>query len=233
MKRKGIFTIVLLALALSVAGQKYEPNTIWPYLYKDFHQGIIYLKTGKTIEKSVNIHLVESVLHYVDNDIIYELSNPENVDSIQIETPFGLVAFVCIGNRTYRVIEQSDVNNGVYELNAGNFVDLLTTTGAYGTKNYATAATKLGSMNFGGITLRDYPKLKISAENNPGQSFPIDKTYFFKINGKFIKARSKDLENAIDPPQAKKQLQEYVKKNKVKWNNPDSLANLFQFLLTI
>ena len=231
MKRKGFFIIALLTLSMSVTGQKYEPTTIWPYLYKDFQKGTIYFKTGDPIEKNVNIHLVESVLHYVENNVIYELNNPESVDIIEVETPSGQEDFVYIGNKVYRAITQGENGSGVYELNKGNFVELLTTTGAFGTKNYATASTRLSSLTFGGINW-DYAKLKLTSEQDPGQSFPINKTYFFIINGNFVKARSKDLENAIVSPQVKKQMKEYVKKNKVKWNNPDSLANLFRFLQT-
>jgi len=231
MKKKNIWIIVFTILTFNVTGQNYAPTTNWPYLYENFQQGTIYLKSGNTLEKSVNIHLVASVLHYVENNMIQELMNTEDVDSIQIKTSYASETFVYIDGRIYRLIEQTDNNNGIFEINIGNFDELLSTTGAYGTKNYTASPTKFVSLNIGGIAERDY--LKLSSGKDNGKLFPIDKTYFFKINGKLIKARSKDVENSIDSPQVKKQLQSYLKKNKVKWNNIDSLAGLYRFLLTV
>lgn len=215
------FFAIFASLAFCASGQDYEPTTKWPYLNKNFQKGTFYLNTGNTTEKEVNIHLFRSVIHYVENDVIHELSNSRDVDSIRIAAE----TYVYIGNEVYQVLKQIDADNGLYLLALGNFDDLAVTTGAYGVKSHTSAVTKYNSLDLGGLTERNF--IKLTAEKDDGKFFPIHKTYYFKIDGKLIRAGKKDLEKEIESPQIKERLLQYLKKNKVKWNKADSLADLF------
>jgi hypothetical protein len=219
--KRLVFFVILVSLTFHTSGQDYEPTTKWPYLNKNFQKGTFYLNNGHTTEKEANIHLFKSALHYVENDVIQELSNTRDVDSIRIAAK----TYVYIGNEIYQVLKQIDSNNGLYLLALGNFDNLAATTGAYGVKSHTSAVTKYNSLDLGGLTERNF--IKLTAEKDDGKFFPIHKTYYFKINGKLIKANKKDLEKEIESPQIKERLRQYLKKNKVKWNKADSLAELF------
>jgi hypothetical protein len=238
--KRFFFLIVCILFTLNGWGQKYEPTTRWPYLYEHFQKGVIYLKNNRVTEREVNIHLAKSVLHYTEDNVIHELSNIDDVDSIRIEATTSVDiqgdvhrlrtvdTYVYIEDKVYRVLQQ-DTLSGLYLLSLGNFDDLLTTTGAYGTRSHTSSAKNYNVLDFGGITERNLIKLR--SEKEDGKFFPVDKTYYFKIDGQLVKADRKLLEKAITSPQAKERLQQYLKKNKVKWNQPDSLIKLYQSLL--
>jgi hypothetical protein len=225
MKRTSICLILTIISLFRIQGQNYEPTTRWPYLYEHFQKGSVYLDNGTVVEREVNIHLVKSVLHYVDeNGQILELTNAGDVDSVRTAT----ATYVFIGDVVYRALKQTDVENGLYLLSVGNFDDLFTTTGAYGVKSHTSAASNYAALDFGGITERNF--IKLSSEKDSGKYFPIKETYYFKIGGKLIKAGKKDLEKELESASAKERLQQYLKKNKVKWNRADSLQELLAAL---
>jgi hypothetical protein len=57
-----------------------------PYIFKDFHQGIITLTNGETYQLSLRYDIYGNQIHIKEKDQIYAIVHPEKVASIIIDT---------------------------------------------------------------------------------------------------------------------------------------------------
>ena len=97
--------ILLFVATLLLAGKayaQYEPTTTWPYLYQDFTAGELQPLNSAARQGMFNIHIPHGCLHFIDGEMIRELSAAE-VFSAKIGNDF----YLCAGGRLMRVLAQS------------------------------------------------------------------------------------------------------------------------------
>lgn len=221
MKHIILFVFVLILL-FKVQSQQYDPTTKWPYLYENFTNGVIYFADNKKITANVNVHLLNSTLHYLKNESIFQIE-PKDLIRVEIGSDF----FIYIDNQLSRVIKQNN-KNLLTAITKGDFDALFKSSGAYGMSTNSSAARDLSSLEIGGLTNINHRQLMIEKED--GQSLPVKKEYFFIIDNNTFSASKKNLEKQLDPIM-KDKLKIYLKKNRFKWNDEKQLGELLDFLL--
>lgn len=80
MKKFILFLIAFLS-ALCACGQ--ECSTMWPYVYPEFRDAVLYKKDGTKFELKVNVHVLHGRLHYLDDGLVKE-AFPHEVLLVQI-----------------------------------------------------------------------------------------------------------------------------------------------------
>lgn len=221
MKRFIVACIVMLA-ALQASAQRYAPTTTWPYLYPDFTQGELLTQDGKSIKTELNVHVLRATLHYIDGDFIKELA-PGTIFSASI----GGDTYINAGGRMMKVLARND-NGYVAECSEVDIVKLNSTDAAYGSSSTTLGTMSLSSLEGIGATNSstniNHMELKNSKEN--GKTLPlITKKYIF-VNRMCIYATKRDVLEVVEPAGFKA----FLKANKVKWNDPQSLLSVVDYL---
>lgn len=221
MKRFIVACIVMLA-ALQSSAQHYAPTTTWPYLYPDFTQGELLTQDGKSIKTELNVHVLRATLHYIDGDFIKELA-PGTIFSASI----GGDTYINAGGRMMKVLARND-NGYVAECSEVDIVKLNSTDAAYGSSSTTLGTMSLSSLEGIGATNSstniNHMELKNSKEN--GKTLPlITKKYIF-VNRMCIYATKRDVLEVVEPAGFKA----FLKANKVKWNDPQSLLSVVDYL---
>lgn len=220
--RKTVIMLLMLVQCVIGFADGFEPNTKWPYIYEEFTDGTIYFANQTKSQAKFNIHLWGNVLHYVNTDgKIYE-SKEKNVARIEI----GGDAYLPIEGKLVQIIANKG-NNLVVKFVKGNFNALNQGNGAYGATTNSAATKSLSSLDLGGLNC---PELgKMLQEKNDGAYIPLMTEYFFYIDGKRINADKKGVEDFIGADR-KQELKDFIKANKIKWKNEDSLKLLLDFV---
>ena len=211
----------MLLFAWSAFAQ-HEPTTTWPYLYDDFTQGELKSLAGQTRSGMFNIHILHGRTHFIDGNIIREIS-PSEVYSVKIGSDY----FVNVGGEMMKVLAMEG-NVCVTEKQEIDMVSLNATGGAYGSSSSTLATTALSSLeNIGnGMTATNHMELKNSKED--GKTLPMLKKTYIVMPGKAIFAAKKDVveKSGMDA----KELNAFMKENKIKWKNPQSLLTLALYI---
>ena len=220
---KKFFAVLLIALAtLTANAQSYEPNTKWPYIYENFTDGTIFFEGNKKKECMLNIHLWGNKLHYLNEDQRIFQSEDKGVIRVEI----GSDAYIFSDHKLVRIIA-ADKNNVLVELTSGDFDALFSGTGAYGSSLNSSASRDLSSLDLGGM---DSPELgRMLQERSDGREISLKRKFFFIINGKQIEASKKDVEGLLSD-EGKKEWNTFLKQNKIKWKNIDSLKQVLSFI---
>ncbi|MBQ9462753.1 MAG: hypothetical protein IJU68_03755 [Bacteroidales bacterium] len=221
--KRIIVTIACAFTALSVWAQSYSsPTTTWPYQYADFTEGEILMQNGAKKTATLNVCLVHSTLHYIEKDFIKELPS-SGVFSARIGEDY----FINAAGRLMKILAQDD-NGYVAEATEIDIAKLNSTEAAYGSSSTTLGTMALSSLEGIGATNSNsslnHMELKNSKED--GKTLPlIQKKYLF-VNGKCIYATKKDVSAVVDAAAFKS----FLKENKVKWNNPQSLLGVVDFI---
>ena len=223
---KRILTIVTVIAVmfncLEMTAQSFEPTTIWPYAYENFTPGKLMMTSGKTVDGIYNISLDNCTVHFIDGEIVKQAASLD-VSSVQI----GSDVYVNTNGKMLKVVAKSD-KGLVVEENTIDVVKLNETGGAYGASSSSNATTALSSLEGIGGTRTNMNHMELKNANNDGKILPLIKKYYLVFGGKTVFANKKDVENldGVD----KDALKGFIKKNKIKWRNPDSLLTLVDFL---
>ncbi len=221
---KVIFPLYLFTLLpLAASAQKYEPNTRWPYLYQNFTKGVVFFEGNqKSSQMDLNIHLMGNVLHYIGQDGKIYKNDDQKVTRVEI----GDDAYIFSDHKLVKILANEGTNLLVL-LTKGNFDALQQNGGAYGSSLNSSASRDLSSLDLGGL---DTPELgKMLQEKNDGRTIPVAQQYFFIIGGQQIEATKKGVEKFVGETKAGA-LKQFLKENKTKWKNEESLAQLLKFL---
>lgn len=220
---KKLLSVLVMAFATLIANaQSYEPNTKWPYIYENFTDGTIFFDGNKKKECMLNIHLWGNKLHYLsENQRIFQ---SEDKGIIRVE--IGDDAYIFSDHKLVRIIA-ADKNNVLVDLTSGDFDALFAGTGAYGSSLNSSASRDLSSLDLGGM---DSPELgRMLQERTDGREISLKHKFFFIINGKQIEANKKDIESILND-EGKNEWKTFLKQNKIKWKNVDSLKQVLSFI---
>ena len=118
-------------------------------------------------------------------------------------------------------------NNLVVEQTKADFDALFSGTGAYGASLNSSASRDLSSLDLGGLDSPEYGRLL--QEREDGRTISLKQQYSFIINDKLIDASKKEVEKLLND-EGKNTLDNFIKQNKIKWKDIDSLKEVLQFI---
>ena len=216
-------TLAILAAALLAAAglRGQECSTTWPYLYPEFRAGTIYMNGGTKIVQTLNVHLLRSRMHFIDAGLVKEL-----VTSDVVAVEIGADRFIAVGQDIMQVVA-SNSEGFVSALRLGEFDKLQETGGAYGSSSTTAATTKLTSVEVSGRVNQSH--MELWNNRRSGAEVGIRTTYYITAGGRTYRAKRSEIEETLSP-ERKAEFKAFLKSTKIKWNSPESLLELTDFL---
>ncbi len=219
--KRIILAIIGLWMTIGLAAQE-GPTTTWPYLYPVFTDGTIYYSGGKEISTLINVHVAHGEVHFVDKDLVKQLFLTDEVYMITI----GDDIYVNPGRGVMKVVAKNDSGCVVQE-KLGDFAALAETGGAYGTSSTTSATRKLSSITTDAQINQPYMLLQQSKED--GAPVPLVSKYYIFTSGELIPASKKSVTDWL-PSQRQDEWKAWLKQNKIRWKEPQSILLVLDFL---
>ena len=220
--KRSLFIISLLCLTLIVKAQ-YEPNTTWPYIYKNFTEGTAYSSDNTKSTLQMNIHLAGNVLHYIGKDDRIYRADDNKITRVEI----GGDAYLFINHQPMQLIGTHG-NNVLLKLQDADFSRMQSAGGgAYGSDANTLATSQKSSLDLGGLNTPELAKMLLEKED--GAIIPLVTRYYFIIGDKRIEASKGSVEKLIGEAR-EKDFKAFLKTNKIKWKNEESLMKILEYL---
>ena len=224
--KKLLFSIIAILMAVAASAQKDSPTTSWPYLYPDFMEGELEVRT-KITKALVNIHLNLGALHYVEDGKIKE-SSTIGITKLVI----GEDVFRNVGGKMMKILAETEGGYVVEETRA-NYTAVVKKDGAYGTTALNSTTTKSFLYNenvlngYNGYLMTDVYK-DLHAMKDQSETLPVLKNRYLVIGLDQIKA---DRQNVLDIEGLdKKAFKAFLKAEKIKWDDPQDLVKVIDFI---
>lgn len=229
MKRSYLLLLCCLLLPIAGLAQRYAPTEPWPYLYEDFQGGNIFTNKEEMIGyDQLNVNVINGRLHYVENGTIME-ANMLNIHVVRIDKD----VYLNVGGRLMRVLRESE-HAAVVLGTEVDFEEMKKANIGYGRSSVASTQdvslmALAGSDNYGNLggllnkTLLDVQKNKYN-----GKVVPLKEQIFLVVDGILFQADRSSVVNhaGVD----KKAAVDFIKKNKIKFRNPEDLEKLGEYL---
>ena len=212
---------VILAVFAAIGLQAQEYSTSWPYLYQEFTEGSVMLKDGTKLTYPLNVHILESRLHFIDKGVIKE-AVPDDIVLVMI----GQDQYMNVHDQVMKVVASNE-KGFVAALQLGDFEKLREAGGAYGSSTTSSATRKLTSIDVAGKVNQNHMELWESRHN--GELVDLDTTYYIVTPNMTVEASQRAIRDRLDN-QGKEAFKQWLKQHKIKWKNPDSLLALTEFL---
>lgn len=217
-----LFTFAMSCLS-AVAMAQYEPNTKWPYIYENFTEGTAYSSDNTKSTLQMNIHLAGNVLHYIGKDDRIYRADDNKITRVEI----GGDAYLFINHQLMQLIG-SHGNNVLLKLQDADFSRMQSAgVGAYGSDANTLATSQKSSLDLGGLNTPELAKMLLERED--GAIIPLVTRYYFIIGDKRIEASKGAVEKLIGEAR-EKDFKAFVKTNKIKWKNEESLMKILEYL---
>ena len=224
--KKLLFSIIAILMAVAASAQKDSPTTSWPYLYPDFMEGELEVRT-KITKALVNIHLNLGALHYVEDGKIKE-SSTIGITKLVI----GEDVFRNVGGKMMKMLAEAE-DGFVVEETRANYTAVVKKDGAYGTTALNSTTTKSFLYNenvlngYNGYLMTDVYK-DLHAMKDQSEKLPVLKNRYLVIGLDQIKA---DRQNVLDIDGLdKKAFKAFLKAEKIKWDDPQDLVKVIDFI---
>lgn len=219
MKRIVFVAVMLLLSAVGLLAQ--SPTTTYPYLYDTFTSGTVVMDDGTKEARQMNVHLREGRLHYIDNGIIKEAFLTD-VAAVEIGEDVYLPVYASV----MKVVAKNE-RGCVVMAQLGDFEGAISGSGAYGVSASASATMKLTSVQTDSQVNQNY--MNILNEKGEGMDLAVNTAYYIVTPQYKVRALRKEIEQSL-PAERAAQLKAYIKEKKVKWNSPQGLLPLVDFL---
>ena len=220
MKKILLIAASLLLLPLFCNAQEEDITTTWPYLYQDFQDGTIYMKGGQKLVQKLNVHVGHSELHFIDKDVVRRAVLK---DVLVVE--IGSDSYMNYENSMLKVTAKND-KGFIGVLRTGDFAALAESGGAYGTSSSTSATMKLSSIDTGNTLGMNH--MLLLQNKHDGKSLDLITKYYIVTPEFSCQATKKELDKAFADRAA--EWKAFLKANKIRWNNPESLAVILDFL---
>ena len=212
---------------VAVAAFAQEPTTNWPYLYPEFKEGELNVRS-KTEKALFNIHLDLGALHYVEDGRIKE-ANILNATTLVI----GNDVFRNVAGKMLKVLARAQGGYIVEETRA-TYSAVVRNDGAYGTTalNSTTTKTFLYNENainqYNGYLMTDVYK-DLLAMRDDAEKLPVRKNLYIVIGMDQIPADKKSVASmsGLD----KKALKAFLKSEKIDWNELGDLVKIIDYII--
>ena len=217
--KKGIFTLLMAVVAL--VANAYSPNTKWPYMMEDFQEGTLY-RVADYSGAQFNIHYMGNAIHFINpkDDKIYE-SRKTDMDSVVIAGR----KFVLADDMVMEVLGECGADK-VLRYDYADFSNLTQATGAYGASANSSATRQLTSLDLAGMNNPQHGLML--QEKNDGKQFYVRTKFYLQIGNAVVEANKKEVEKIL-PADKKDAWKQFLKKNKIKWKNAESLLSVLEF----
>ena len=223
MMKRVILLLSALLLLTNLRAQEFTgPTTTWPYLYPMFRPGTLLLEEGKTKAYDFNIHIRHDKLHFLDKEGRVQEAILTNVLGVEIDGD----RYINMGGSMLKVLAQNEKGCVAAEI-LGDFAALQETGGAYGTSSTTSATRKLTSLETDAQINQNHMILFQSKMD--GQSVGLVTHYYLVYNGRQVPAGKSAFQKSLTEEQ-KAEWKNWKKNHKTKWDNPESLLELLDFL---
>lgn len=221
------FLFMCAGTLMAVAAFAQEPTTNWPYLYPEFKEGELNVRSK--VEKALfNIHLDLGALHYVEDGRIKE-ANVLNATTLLI----GNDVFRNVAGKMLKVLARAQGGYIVEETRA-TYSAVVRNDGAYGTTalNSTTTKTFLYNENainqYNGYLMTDVYK-DLLAMRDDAEKLPVRKNLYIVIGMDQIPADKKSVASlsGLD----KKALKAFLKSEKIDWNEIGDLVKVIDYII--
>lgn len=221
------FLFMCAGTLMAVAAFAQEPTTNWPYLYPEFKEGELNVRS-KTEKALFNIHLDLGALHYVEDGRIKE-ANVLNATTLVI----GSDVFRNVAGKMLKVLARAQGGYIVEETRA-TYSAVVRNDGAYGTTalNSTTTKTFLYNENainqYNGYLMTDVYK-DLLAMRDDAEKLPVRKNLYIVIGMDQIPADKKSVASlsGLD----KKALKAFLKSEKIDWNEIGDLVKVIDYII--
>lgn len=221
------FLFMCAGTLMAVAAFAQEPTTNWPYMYPEFKEGELNVRS-KTEKALFNIHLDLGALHYVEDGRIKE-ANILNATTLVI----GNDVFRNVAGKMLKVLARAQGGYIVEETRA-TYSAVVRNDGAYGTTalNSTTTKTFLYNENainqYNGYLMTDVYK-DLLAMRDDAEKLPVRKNLYIVIGMDQIPADKKSVASlsGLD----KKALKAFLKSEKIDWNEIGDLVKVIDYII--
>ena len=221
------FLFMCAGTLVAVAAFAQEPTTNWPYLYPEFKEGELNVRS-KTEKALFNIHLDLGALHYVEDGRIKE-ANILNATTLVI----GNDVLRNVAGKMLKVLARAQGGYIVEETRA-TYSAVVRNDGAYGTTalNSTTTKTFLYNENainqYNGYLMTDVYK-DLLAMRDDAEKLPVRKNLYIVIGMDQIPADKKSVASlsGLD----KKALKAFLKSEKIDWNEIGDLVKVIDYII--
>lgn len=222
--KKFLFLCVGVLMAAAAFAQ--EPTTNWPYLYPEFREGELNVRS-KTEKALFNIHLDLGSLHYVEDGRIKE-ANTLNATTLII----GDDVFRNVGGKMLKVLARAQGGYIVEEVRA-TYSAVVRNDGAYGTTSLNSTTTKTFLYNqnainqYNGYLMTDVYQ-DLLAMRDDAEKLPVRKSLYMIIAMQQVPAEKKAVAGleGLD----KKAFKAFLKSEKIDWNELGDLVKVMDFI---
>ena len=221
------FLFMCAGTLVAVAAFAQEPTTNWPYLYPEFKEGELNVRS-KTEKALFNIHVALGALQYVEDGSIKE-ANILNATTLVI----GNDVFRNVAGKMLKVLARAQGGYIVEETRA-TYSAVVRNDGAYGTTalNSTTTKTFLYNENainqYNGYLMTDVYK-DLLAMRDDAEKLPVRKNLYIVIGMDQIPADKKSVASlsGLD----KKALKAFLKSEKIDWNEIGDLVKVIDYII--
>lgn len=221
------FLFMCAGTLMAVAAFAQEPTTNWPYLYPEFKEGELNVRS-KTEKALFNIHLDLGALHYVEDGRIKE-ANILNATTLVI----GNDVFRNVAGKMLKVLARAQGGYIVEEIRA-TYSAVVRNDGAYGTTalNSTTTKTFLYNENainqYNGYLMTDVYK-DLLAMKDDSEKLPFRKSLYMVIGMEQVPAERKAVTSleGLD----RKAFKAFLKSEKIDWNELADLVKVMDYIV--
>lgn len=221
---------LILACALALCSfcilqaQRYEPRERWPFIYEDFQKGAARTRAGALVtEAPLNISVIDGSLLYVDDNNKIMQADISKIYTVKI----GEDVYVNIVGKLYRLLSELDLGLVLLET-AVDANELSKVDIGYGVSSASASAMNVTILLDGRSNVINTNIEQTSMEKYSSNVLPVKETRYLFVKGRMVPATKGNLLSfdGID----KKAAQAFIKQEKIKWKETESLEKLIIFL---
>lgn len=232
MKRTVILLAVLLSFTLTASAQyrakenwtqAHEPRETWPFLYDDFVEGTTRTRSGELLTGAkFNITATDNRLLYLKDETIM-LADMNSIYTVGI----GDDVYLNILGQLYKVL--SELDKGLVLMQYSLDIDELNKVNiGYGVSSSAASAQGLqvsldGRFNFVNTNIQ-----QSWHDKDSGAKLPMKESLYLYVGDTLIPATQHTI--TTWPGVDKKEANAFIKKEKIKWKQTESLEKIVIFL---
>ena len=231
--KKTITILAALLLTLSAGAQQvmqkdnwahpHEPRDTWPFLYGDFTEGTTRTRSGELLSGPLfNITANDNKLLYIKDDKIM-LADMNSIYTVKIDED----VYINILGQLYRVM--SELDKGIVLMQYSLDVDKLSKAEiGYGVSAPAGTVRNVQVSLDGRFDFVNMSVQQSWHDKDSGTILPMKETLHLYVNNTLIPATQHTV--TTWPGVDRKEANAFIKKEKIKWKQTESLEKIVIFL---